>query len=108
MESKPQFLTVPVDIPHVGAVHTASIQFRGQKDTQAKIKVAKIGQPINAELVIKHTRQWLDQAGQQTYDKTPEFLYEIQANPETWLIGGQKRAHFFSRVCEISSMHLDR
>lgn len=53
-----------------------------------------------ANLRISHTRRWASPASLVTAanltsaDEAIEFVYTIEANPETWLIAGQRRAHF--------------
>lgn len=93
---------MPVDIPQVGAVHRASIQLQSEIDTPTRIGCAIIGQPIPAELVIKHTRQWFDQTKKRAKNETLEFYYDVQASLDTWLIGGQRKARFVAKVYEIA------
>jgi len=53
-----------------------------------------VGVPLQAELIIRHSRHWDTTADADTLAKPMEFFYEIQNNPDTWLISGRKRAHF--------------
>lgn len=57
-----------------------------------------VGQAIPAELVIKHTRGWSNQTGAESKDEQLEFYYEVHTHPDTWLVGGQRKAHFSARV----------
>lgn len=58
------------------------------------------------ELRIKHTRRWgsssgLIAAANLSSPSDPiEFVYTLEANPETWLIAGQRRAHFTTKEDE--------
>jgi hypothetical protein len=55
-----------------------------------------------ATLRISHSRRWatpqsLISAAHLTSESDPiEFIYTLEANPETWLIAGQRRAHFLA------------
>ena len=80
-----QYLTVPVEIPHLQILHTAYLR---PLTTSPHIA---LDQALAAELTISHTRRW----GTDTTPAEPlEFVYEITAPPDTWLIGGQRKAHF--------------
>lgn len=52
------------------------------------------------ELRIKHTRRWctpgsLVAAANISSPNDPiDFVYTLEANPDVWLVGGQRRAHF--------------
>ena len=101
-DSKPQYLTVPVDVPQIGAVHTVSMKLGGNASLQTEIGAIGIGQPISAELAIKHTRRWFGQPQTQPENQKFHFCYEVHANPDTWLIGGQKKAHFVAKVHDFT------
>jgi hypothetical protein len=55
------------------------------------------------ELSIRHTRRWgipssLTELANISSPSDPiEFVYTIEANPELWLVAGQRRAHFTAR-----------
>lgn len=84
-DSLTQYLTVPVEIPHLQILHTAHLR---PLTTSPHIA---LDQALAAELTISHTRRW----GTDTTPAEPlEFVYEITAPPDTWLIGGQRKAHF--------------
>ena len=71
-------------------VHTAELHFSHLSHHLTHIAV---GQMIAGELRIRHTRKWCSQEYQET-DSPLEFMYEIYANPESWLVGGRKRGNF--------------
>jgi len=56
-----------------------------------------------AELSIRHTRRWgspsslIDLANISSPTDPIDFVYTIEANPDIWLIAGQRRAHFTAR-----------
>jgi hypothetical protein len=61
--------------------------------------IATVGQPVQATLRISHTRHW---ASPPTSPSEPiDFIYTLEANPETWLLAGQRRAHFSAHDGEV-------
>lgn len=101
---KLQYLTVPVDIPQMGVVHTACFRLHSSREAiSTEMEYVAIARPIAAELIIKHTRQWLTQTELRQKNQTLEFCYEVHANPDTWLIGGQRKAHFSAKVCDLTN-----
>lgn len=87
----------------MGVVHTACLQLhRDYQNIPAETGYVAVAQPVSAELIIKHTRQWLTQAEPQRKNQVLEFYYEVQANPDTWLIGGHRKAHFSAEVRGVS------
>ena len=104
---KLQYLTVPVDIPQMGVVHTACFRLHSSREAistdSTEMEYVAIAQPIAAELIIKHTRRWLTQTELRRKNQPLEFCYEVHANPDTWLIGGQRKAHFSAKVCDLTN-----
>lgn len=98
---------MPVDIPQMGIIHTACLNLHYHHlENSPELECAAVGQPINAELVINHTRRWLTQAEQSSKSQALEFCYEMQANSDTWLIGGRRKAHFSAKVNALRSFPL--
>lgn len=60
-----------------------------------------------ARLSIQHTRQWEDRnllkstANLANADEALNFVLEVKANPDVWLVGGQRRAQFSCTEGEI-------
>jgi hypothetical protein len=58
------------------------------------------------QLSIKHTRRWGNPTSLKTLsnivniDDPIEFVYTVEANPEIWLVAGQRRAHFSAKEDE--------
>lgn len=95
---------MPVDIAHMGIIHTACLNLHyPQLKGSPGLECVSVGQPIPAELVIKHTRGWLTQTEPSPKSQELEFCYEMQANADTWLIGGRKKAHFSAKVDDLGS-----
>lgn len=92
-----QHLFVPVDIPYMEVIHTVSLHLhRDTMEALAVIQPVAVGQAIPAELKIQHTREWADPGS--SIDDVLEFCLEVHASPDTWLIGGQRKAHFSAKV----------
>ena len=57
-------------------------------------------------LRISHTRRWgepsslISAANIASAEDPVDFVYTIDANPETWLVAGQRRAHFSAKEDE--------
>jgi trafficking protein particle complex subunit 10 len=78
-------------------IHTVSLELHRETLVgPAEVQAVAIGQAIPAELAIQHTRKWSDPSS--TLDGELEFCFEVHASPDTWVIGGQRKAHFSSRV----------
>ncbi|KAI9774872.1 MAG: hypothetical protein M1840_000088 [Geoglossum simile] len=102
-------IVIPVEVPQVQVVHTADLQIlNSDGSTHPQTGTATVGQLVGAELLIKHTRVWDTgkvNATLQSFSEpqisgvdTPlEFVYELHANPDQWLIGGRRRVHFTAR-----------
>ena len=95
-------LIVKVDVPELEFLHTTSLRLLEDTPTSTlNSPVAAIGQPLAAELRIKHTRRWSRNTAHspETKGKT-DFVYEIHSDPAQWLIGGQRRVEFSAREDE--------
>ena len=98
-ESITHYLTVSAEIPQLQVVHTAHLRLASARtENQTEPSLVAIGHTLPAELTIKHTRQWGTLTDYQDGNEPLEFCYEIQASPDVWLIGGQRKAHFYARV----------
>ena len=77
-------LTIPVEIPTLSVLHTASLDIRCTEPTA-------VNTALPAEVRIRHSRIWGPHA-----DRCDplDFIYEVSAPPDIWLIGGQRRAQF--------------
>ena len=79
--------------------------------TDPGMRSVAIGQGLAMQLTIKHTRKWSSEDILESEHKLLEFTYEVQANPDAWLIGGARKAHFKAKVhvpissCSIICLH---
>ena len=98
-------MVITVSIPQTHILHTASLSLT-TPSTSSYSTIATAGQPLTTTLRISHTRRWaspssLISAANLTDVTEPiDFVYTIDANPDTWLIAGQRRAHFTAREDE--------
>ncbi|KAI5782945.1 hypothetical protein FPQ18DRAFT_359351 [Pyronema domesticum] len=90
-------ITIPVDVPPLQVIHTVELNLlcdAGSHSLSAPYAppMVTVGVALPAELIIRHSRNW----DTSTEDPTApmEFTYEVQNNPDTWLVSGRKRAHF--------------
>jgi len=65
-----------------------------------------------AELRIKHTRRWctpssLVAAAKLSSPSDPiDFVYTLEAHADTWLVAGQRRAHYSAREDEEQTFYI--
>ncbi|KAL8959762.1 MAG: hypothetical protein Q9183_005580 [Haloplaca sp. 2 TL-2023] len=93
-------LTVPVEIPEIQAVFTAWLDIPGLSSTgNGEIRSAPADQPLLADLSIRWSRYW-DIDARHPDDEALHITCETDANPDVWLIGGQRKVHFSAKAAE--------
>jgi hypothetical protein len=95
-------ITMNVPLPRLHILQTASLSFSGSNST-----VFSTGSLIPAEVTIRHTRRW-DTPGaiksvSTASDAPLDFVFDIEAPSDTWLIGGQRRTKFSAHEEEVKS-----
>ena len=103
----PRRMIITVSIPQTHIVHTAALSLTSPEASSSHgSTIAVVGQPLMTELHIKHTRRWgsasslVAVANLSSPSDAIEFVYTLEANPETWLVAGQRRAHFTTKEDE--------
>lgn len=102
--SPTQHLTVPFDVPRLHILHTVRMHpLHNRIAPSLQQDILAIGSVLPLEVIINHTRKWWD-GGAPSHNggKLTDFKYEVQALPDDWTIGGQKKGHFsvmVSRWC---------
>ncbi|MCJ1392713.1 hypothetical protein MMC18_005584 [Xylographa bjoerkii] len=102
-EGDARTITIPVDVPQTQIVFTANLRVFGDRhETHEFGGTRAVGHCIPAELVLQHTRRW-DVKREVSRQEAEErvFYYELDASPETWLIGGRRKAQFSATEDEI-------
>ncbi|KAF2826567.1 TMEM1 family protein-like protein [Ophiobolus disseminans] len=95
----PRQMVITVSIPQTHVLHTASLTLTHSPSPE----MAVCGQPIQTMLRVSHTRRWaspgpLASATNVLSPNDPmEFIYTVEANPEMWLVAGQRRGQFSAR-----------
>jgi hypothetical protein len=98
-------MVITVSIPQTHILHTASLSFNSPSSSLDSV-IATVGQPLMTTLRISHTRRWaspsslLSAANLTEVSEPIDFVYTIDANPEVWLVAGQRRAHFTAKEDE--------
>jgi hypothetical protein len=91
-------IIILVDVPSVMVVHTADLVLFDMSSIQSHSTVAALDQPISACVRIKWTRLWDTDfqliKNDSALAQDLEFVYEVSATPDTWLIGGKRKGHF--------------
>ena len=95
-------------------VPTASLTFPDyHRDYLPTDTVWPVGEAKSATLAISHTRTWCDAedlkdvANLDSTDAPIQFVYEVDANPDLWLVGGPKRGTFWQREGEAEMVTVE-
>ncbi|KAF1944922.1 hypothetical protein EJ02DRAFT_432016 [Clathrospora elynae] len=104
----PRRMIITVSIPQIHILNTASLSLTSTSASSypSQSTIATVGQPFMTTLRIAHTRRWaspsslISAANLSSPDDAIDFVYTIDANPDTWLIAGQRRAHFSAKEDE--------
>lgn len=96
-------MTLAVEVPNADVAFSVNVALleQGLAGDAGLERVAKLGQPISAELRISYARSWsaatvlgTQQGDKETEQKGSDFVLDVRAEPETWVIGGSKKKHF--------------
>lgn len=77
-------------------MHTAELTLlknNNDNDNNGNPQITGVGEMVQAELSIHHTRQWCPAPNRESPDRL-EFSYEILCHADTWLVGGRRRGNF--------------
>lgn len=106
-------ITITVAVPRVQILNIAHLDLKTSVPSPAFTPpIASLGTPLQAALRIKHTRKWDDpsslakNANLAHPDDPVQFVYEIEADPNVWLLGGAKRVQFAAREGEVKTFPL--
>ena len=104
MEDAYRSITISVDVPRVDYVHEVSLSLLNEERAIAYDPwIVNLGEPIQVRLTTVMTSNWSNAVVfQSTRDGKPnetnaEFTLDIHADPDFWLVGGQRRTHFTAR-----------
>ncbi|KAK4962788.1 hypothetical protein LTR10_000415 [Elasticomyces elasticus] len=91
-------IRIPVEVPTIDMVFDVSLKLHpGEASNPPKPLVLTLGKPVDAELNVRCTDAWstrvLFAQGKHKALKD-RFVFEIQADPEIWLVGGPRRIQF--------------
>jgi hypothetical protein len=86
-------IKISVPLPRLHILHTASLSL----STAASF--VSQGSVVPATILVTHTRRWdspsaIATATSASSDDPLDFFLEVDAPPDTWLIGGQRRTRF--------------
>lgn len=95
--SEARSIIIPVDVPPMTVVNTADLRLDHRFSAKAMASdgelIAVSGQPLSGKLKIKSTRLW-DTRDSKNQDDSLEFVYELIASSDTWIVGGKRKGHF--------------
>jgi hypothetical protein len=91
-------LVLPLSVPRIQHVFTVDLQlFSALKSKQAKVETVAVEELINAELKI--TLLAASSSGNRpSTSKTCEAVFEVQANPDVWIVGGPRQMRYIATV----------
>ncbi|KAI7327048.1 hypothetical protein KC315_g7352 [Hortaea werneckii] len=92
-------IDIPVEVPTIDFVHSVEFALHeSNHDQPQKLQTLRSGKPLQASVSIRSNDRWSSRSvfgGNKNSDAhSPEFAMEIQADPDTWLVGGHRRVHF--------------
>jgi len=88
-------LLIDVEIPRVDIVHKATLVLpKDSLYSKHFPPIMGIAEPVSAQVRIVSTDVWGRRNAQKDLASSTKFMFEITADPETWLIGGQRRVMF--------------
>ncbi|KAF2836928.1 TMEM1 family protein-like protein [Patellaria atrata CBS 101060] len=108
----PHRILITVPVPSVQIASTVSFTLQDHDLSLSKVPMMPVAEILSAKLSVTHTRQWDDRerlVGALSLSDTNDavnFILEIEANPDTWLITGQRRVHFSARENETKEFPL--
>ncbi|KAL9031770.1 MAG: hypothetical protein Q9196_000247 [Gyalolechia fulgens] len=91
-------LVVPVEIPPMPVVVTARLDLSGSRIGPGEAQLATVDQPLLAEVALQYSWNWNNGSTGITIDDKLGVTYEIQASPDAWLVGGQRKASFTAKA----------
>ena len=98
-------IIIPVDVPQTQVVHTAHLRLLNSVyNGRSQPSTIGVGHSVPAELILKYSRKWDTQGKVSNAEpEVLEFYYELGTNPDTWLIGGHRRAQYVAKVSKYNS-----
>ena len=92
-------ITIPVDVPQMTYLHTAELRIAtpaSSSSTPPRAACIAVGEGVAAELILRFSVRWSGAVGDAAQAQM-EFCYELEAAPDTWLIGGRRRSVYRAR-----------
>jgi len=95
-------ITMNVPLPRLHILQTVSLSF-----PKSESAIFSTGSLIPATVTIKHTRRWDSPTALKAVSSSPntplEFIFEVDAPSDVWLIGGQRRTKFLAKEDEVKT-----
>ncbi|KAL8720330.1 MAG: hypothetical protein Q9225_002792 [Loekoesia sp. 1 TL-2023] len=93
-------LIVPVGVPRMPLVITGQLDVLGCRTGPGEAQFAGIDQALLAEVFLQYSWDWASEPRDFTTPDEFDITYELQASPDIWLIGGQRKAYFSAKNAE--------
>ncbi len=89
---------VPFEIPEIPIVVTSRLETFNGGGGPGEGRFAAMDHSLLAELSLSYSRHWSKRTDVGSKHYALDITYEVHANPEIWLIGGQRKGHFSAKV----------
>ena len=91
-------LAVPVEVPQLPAIVTARLDVFGCSVGPGEAQFAPVNSTLLGEVTLRYSRHWAHQVNDSIKDDENDITYELHADSDVWLLGGQRKAHFSAKV----------
>ncbi|KAI4267872.1 MAG: hypothetical protein L6R38_008056 [Xanthoria sp. 2 TBL-2021] len=91
-------LMVPFEIPEIPIVVTGRLETFNCGGGPGEGRFAAMDHSLLAELSLSYSRHWSKSTDVTSENDALNITYEVQASPDVWLIGGQRKGHFSAKV----------
>lgn len=89
---------VPFEIPEIPIVVTGRLETFNCGGGPGEGRFAAMDHSLLAELSLSYSRHWSKSTDVTSENDALNITYEVQASPDVWLIGGQRKGHFSAKV----------
>lgn len=91
-------MAISVDVPTIDVVFNTSLLVVDNEPPGADYSlILNVGRPVKSRVRVQHTKRWgaasISGSGKKG-EEDVAFVLDVQADPDTWLVGGKRRAHF--------------
>ena len=106
-ESSLHHLMIDFEVPHLQYLHVASLQPMNLKQISSlSPPICSVGDTIEIEVSLKFTTHWNLTSNADIPEGIHEFLYNVNADLTTWIVGGQRRGRISAPAERATIFHI--